>query len=180
MISKLFTDTMQRKLKVLFIPIPGVGHTNACIGIAQVLIDNGHEAIFFIGDQWTGKLTKYSIKEITHPEPGESDVSDRDPAELWAEKMKDIGLINDGTALYKMINYGKNCFDLNFTRNKYTDKLLDKLLPELKPDVIVIDNVLSMTAVENSGIPWVLVCSCNPLLLIEDDRTPPGGSGMTY
>ena len=168
---------MQRKLKVLFIPVNGVGHVNACTGIAQVLIDNGHEVIFFISDQWTDNLSRYGIKEIRHAEPVENDLGDQDASAFWAQKVKEIGLINDKSPLEKMINFGKNCYDMNMTRNKFIDKLLDKLLPELKPDLIVVDHVFPLTAVEISGIPWVLVCSMNPLYILEDDRTPPNGSG---
>ena len=55
--------------------------------------------------------------------------------------------------------------------------MVEKVIEEVKPDVMVCDQLLTVPSVEKSGIPWVLVCSCNPLIGIKDERTPPGNSG---
>ncbi|CAG2166719.1 unnamed protein product [Oppiella nova] len=65
------------------------------------------------------------------------------------------------------------------SRIKRLDPFIKQTIDTLKPDVIVVDHVLCIPAVEVSGIPWVLTCSCNPLFLIEsncEELTPPKGS----
>ncbi|CAG2170445.1 unnamed protein product [Oppiella nova] len=67
------------------------------------------------------------------------------------------------------------------SRIKRLDPFIKQTIDTLKPDVIVVDHVLCIPAVEVSGIPWVLTCSCNPLFLIEnncEELTPPKGSGF--
>ncbi|CAG2114558.1 unnamed protein product, partial [Medioppia subpectinata] len=57
-------------LTVLFVPIDAVGHVNASVGIAEVLIQAGHQVVFVVSDQWRGRLTKYGIQEILLTEAG--------------------------------------------------------------------------------------------------------------
>ena len=67
---------------------------------------------------------------------------------------------------------------------KDLDPYLDNLLKSLKPDVIVVDHVLCIPAIELSGIPWVYSCSFQPLMGfqmksdIDDNVLPPYSSGM--
>ena len=48
-------------MNILFIPLDAVGHVNSAIGMAQVLAQSGHKAIFAITDQWRGKLERYGF-----------------------------------------------------------------------------------------------------------------------
>ena len=80
--------TFRRKLKVLFIPFSEVGHVSGAIGMAQVLVDSGHEVVFFITDQWRGKIEKYGIEEVLYPvneDNNAKEIGDMDPAQYWAE-----------------------------------------------------------------------------------------------
>ena len=167
---------MQKKLKILFIPIHAVGHVNSAIGMAQVLIKRGHEVLFLITDQWKDKLTKYGIKEVLYQEPDEEDISGKDPATFWAEKIKEGGLLGDLSSIEKVANMYKD--DKYLTKQFKFDKMVEEALKEIRPDVMVCDQVFTLPSINNSGIPWVLVCSCNPLFFIEDLRTPPNCSGM--
>jgi UDP:flavonoid glycosyltransferase YjiC (YdhE family) len=169
---------MKNKLRIMFIPFAAVGHVNAAVGMAQVLMNSGHEVVFYISDQWKNKFAKYGIKELLYEEPIKEYVSDKDPAAVWAELCKMIGIFNGSSPLQKMKNmYGDNYQKFIGLHIKF-DKMIEKVLPLIKPDVIMCDQLISLPSVELSGIPWVLVCSCNPLTYIEDERTPPYGSGM--
>ena len=52
-------------------------------------------------------------------------------------------------------------------------------LNELKPDIIVVDNFVSVPAVQYSGIPWVLLCSAHPLHYWNDTQLAPAGLDLS-
>jgi UDP:flavonoid glycosyltransferase YjiC (YdhE family) len=54
---------MNKFLTILFVPIDGIGHVNACIGIAEALKERGHKIIFAISKSWNEKLVKYGFEE---------------------------------------------------------------------------------------------------------------------
>ena len=161
-------------LKILFIPISAVGHVNSAIGMAQVLLERGHKIVFAISDQWRGKLAKYGFEEVLFKREGAEE--DEDPVKGWALHILKLGLFNKESALKSALNKVKAKTDL-FEAQMKLDKEIEDLLPQIKPDVIICDQIVGLPSVETSGIPWVLVCSCNPLFIIEDERTPPGNSG---
>ncbi len=166
---------MGKSLKILFIPIDCVGHVNACTGIAQVLKERGHRIIFAIFESWSGELVKYGFEEelITL----KSRDPDEDPAKYWADRFVNGGAIQSFTPLEKAVNIQTKMLQIFIEDTKSLDLIASKLIERIKPDVIVLDQVNCMPSVETSGIPWVKSCSFNPLMFIDDERTPPASSG---
>ncbi|CAG2104457.1 unnamed protein product [Medioppia subpectinata] len=163
---------MDHNLTVLFVPIDAVGHVNACVGIAEVLIQAGHRVVFVVSDQWRGRLTKYGIQEILLTEEGRD--GSVDPGREWAERFVSDGVIKKGaTALDNMINVMQNTMPYLFERQVLLDKKLESLLPTIKPDVMFLDQLIELPSVLKSKIPWVLVNSCNPLYHFYSDELPP-------
>jgi UDP:flavonoid glycosyltransferase YjiC (YdhE family) len=167
---------MNESLKILFIPIDGIGHVNACIGIAEVLKERGHRIIFAINESWNGKLVKYGFEEELLKE-SERDPNE-DPAKYWANFFIKGGSFTSLTTLEKAVNIKKNLYPIFVKQNISSDVIFEEIIERLKPDVIVLDQVFCIASVINSGIPWVLSCSFNPLMIVDDDRTPPPQSGM--
>lgn len=164
-----------QKLKVLFIPIDAVGHTNAAIGMAQVLMGAGHEVLFITSKLWSGRLEKYGIEEVIISNDNQ-EVSD--PAVHWANWLLNVGMIGGKSSL-RSATIRETVYRRKVIEGKIKmDEVLDELLLQIKPDVIMVDQLTCISSVEKSGIPWVLVCSCNPLYVVEDERTPPGSSGL--
>ena len=166
---------MAKKLKILFLPIDAIGHVNAAIGQAEVLIDRGHTVIFAINEQWRGKLAKYGIEEVLLTQDDRP--SDEDPAKRWSELFAGGGAIKSGSPLETAININTKIIPYFVEEIKKFDANMSQLFKEIKPDVLVMDQVLTIPSALFSGIPWVLVCSFNPLYFIDDERTPPWGSG---
>ncbi|OTF82765.1 hypothetical protein BLA29_015043, partial [Euroglyphus maynei] len=44
--------------------VDGVGHINACVGLAQPLKKRGHEIIFLTNEFFSGNYEKFGFKEI--------------------------------------------------------------------------------------------------------------------
>ncbi|CAG2166276.1 unnamed protein product [Oppiella nova] len=167
---------MHTKLTALFVPIDAVGHVNAAIGQAEVLILAGHRVVFAVSDQWRGRLTKYGIEEVLlHYDTYDND---KDPAREWADRLQENGVIKkDSTAIDNLINM-MNLMPYMIENAKILDTLLEGLIPKIKPDVILVDHGLELTSVVKSGIPWVLVNSCNPLVHFDYPELPPPLSGL--
>ena len=154
-----------------------IGHVNACIGMAQVLVDSGHQVIFYVSDQWKDRLTKYGIEEVLYPvRKINDDEPEKDVAKFWSKIVVDLGILGNETPLQKMLNIANNSRD-SVGHSTYLDDLVEAMLPKIKPDVILLDQIMPLPSVEKCGIPWVLVCSYNPLFFVQDDRLPPAGSG---
>jgi len=164
---------MTRSLKIRFIPIDAIGHVNASIGIAEVLIKRGHRIIFAINERWNAKLLKYGFEEELIRESESNSVED--PAKFWADVFAPI--FNSSSALEKTLHIKRNLNKFFVGMTKKLDAVVSEVIDRIKPDVIILDQVLCLPSVVNSGIPWVLTCSFNPLKMIEDERTPPAGSG---
>ena len=168
---------MSQKL-CLFFPIDAVGHVNAGIGIAQVLISAGYRVIFLISQSWQGKLLKYNIEEYVLPTAQDQVLSGSDAAQHWVDLMKKSNAFTGLSPLERMINVRKNLFKYEILRLKELDQTLAELVRDLKPDVILTDQFVTIPAIVNSGIPWIFWCSPNPLVFIDDELTPPGCSGL--
>ena len=167
---------MSQQLRVLFVILPAVGHVNSGIGLAQVLLDSGHEVVFLTSDLWKGKLTKYGIKEVIYTFEEDRHIVEKDAGKQWAEYLKKNGNYNQNSTLHKsMANaYKKTDF---LDRIIIVDGKVEEALPSIKPDVIIVDMGPVLPSVEKSGIPWVLLASANILGRFDDERTPPGQSG---
>ena len=172
----IIVPKMVRQLKLLFFPLDAVGHVNAGVGIAQVLIQRGHKAFFAVNEQWRGRLIKYGIEEVLLNQ--ENRDSDGDPAQRYADVLTNTGVFIPSPALESAINFYKNFMPFMANDIKALDSSVERLLKTLSPDVIFIDNLLSIPSVEKSGIPWVLVSSLNPLFYLDFEDLPHFGSGI--
>ncbi|XP_054152690.1 NDP-glycosyltransferase YjiC-like [Oppia nitens] len=192
---------MGKSLKILVVPIQGVGHVNACLGVAQVLIDAGHRVMFTVHQDWCGKLKPYGIEEIVvssdtdtdedNPNNNTSNNSDNnnllsigglpsgDSLQSHAEGLLKVGNISGLLPLEKASRTGPKV-RMWMKRAIHVDQQLERLIPELRPDLIVLDQFLQIPAVDRSGIPCVWSWSTNPVKIIDNDgQLPPCGSGLS-
>ncbi|CAG2114056.1 unnamed protein product [Medioppia subpectinata] len=167
----------KKSLKALFIPVDGIGHVNACIGIAEQLITAGHRVSFLMNTQWEGKLRHYGIDEILYP-PLQGRQAGSNAALDGANMLRSFGIIGSAGPLDTMVAWVTNLVPHCIRESRLMDPFVDKAIADLQPDVIFIDQVVAMASVERSGIPWVWVSSYNPLFQLYDERTPPPGSGL--
>ena len=168
---------MSRKLTILFAPMDGVGHVNACIGLAEVLQSRGHKIVFAVSKLYKGKLTFYGFQEEL--------LDDRDieqgekPGQRGGEELKTSGLFGGKSALEKM----RYMFNAPFITNLVNTAIrvepqIKQIVAKHKPDIFILDHFVGSPTIIYSGKPWVSLFSTNPLFVIFDERTPPGGSGM--
>ncbi len=169
---------MPERLTILFAPLDGVGHVNACIGIAEVLRDRGHRIVFAMCDNWREKLKIYGFEEEIIELSKK--VTVEDSAKFWSEYIHMAGIFGPLSPLEKIKSMAGDGFKEVIDRNKTSDPMMKEIVCRIKPDIILIDSFFCMPSLINSGIPWVWSISCNPLVIdgaIDDKRLPPSASG---
>ena len=172
----------KKSLNIVFYSVEAVGHMNASIGIAQVLLEAGHRVQFIISELWKGNLIKYGFEEVVIPQ--QTTPANVDPSAHSSDQFQKGGALDSGSPLDKIKAIWTNIVPINIRELKYIDPILEDLLTTLKPDVIIMDQVLCVPAVEKSGIPWIYSCSFNPLMgfqmrsSIDDDVLPPNCMGL--
>lgn len=169
-------------LKVLMNPMNGVGHINACLGLAKALKKRGHKVIFAVDKQWEGKFVADGYEEETYIDgpPGQNEKFQRGKEEytdfvkliLEASKEKETK-----DALQKMASVWTD-FDQTLVHN---DEQLKIIADRVQPDVVIQDNVATPSLFLGDA-PWIFLCSGGPLCIQlpgDDKILPPVLSGLT-
>ncbi|CAG2101365.1 unnamed protein product [Medioppia subpectinata] len=172
---------MAESLKVLFVPFgPDIGHVNVSIGVAEVLLSAGHRPIFLIDSHWKARLRDYGIDSCDINDDSMEDKQNMDTNHVkeLSTQMVRTGGIGPKTALQKVVNRGRVAADWMHRAIKL-DKLLVTLLPSIAPNLIIAEQLLSIPAIELSGIPYVWLSGSNHLGMCNDNRLPPSTSGLS-
>ena len=168
---------MSSKLTILFAPMDGVGHVNACIGLAEPLQSRGHKIIFVVEEAYKGKLAQYGFHEELLQFGGDQN---KKPGEAGADHLLKEGMLSGGKSSAEKM---KIMIESNFL-STVVDRVIEKepqmktILDKHKPDIYIIDHFVGSAALLFSGKPWVFLFSGNPLFVIHDERTPPECSGQ--
>ena len=159
---------------IMFTPMDGHGHVNACVGVAQVLLAKGHRIVFAVDAAWKGKLAKYGFEEQL------ISTDDKDDSEeYWPSFLAEHGGNILDADPYDQIDFfsGLGLRTL-FEHHMKTEPKLKEIIERVKPDLLVVDAYFCSPAITNSGIPWVYIFSAGPLFVIYDpEKMPPPGSG---
>jgi spore coat polysaccharide biosynthesis predicted glycosyltransferase SpsG len=165
-----------KSLTILFTPLDGHGHINACHGIAEGLRDRGHKVVFAIDIAFKDKLKPYGFEEEIHSLPKKPDVNP--DISIWADfvsKHGDIFKLSPIEIVEKFCTLG---FTQMFDELKARDMQYKQIISRVKPDIIITDSYIASPTQTNSGIPWVWLYSAAPLTCFNDKRLPPGWSGI--
>ena len=164
-----------KRQTVLFTPLDGWGHINACQGLAEAVRDRGHRVVFAIDIAFEGKLKKFGFEEELHSMPRDSNV---DPnINFWADfivKHKKVFLLSPIEIVAKFELFA---FDQMYDSLRKRDKQYADIISRVEPDIIVIDSYIGSPTLTNSGIPWVWLYSAAPQLCLLNENVPPGWSG---
>ena len=170
----------------------GVGHINACLGLAQELAKRGHDITFLTSKSFEGHFKKWNFKEIllikkkkedTNLEEKKEDEDGEkkeDPVKRFGTLLLSSGILSNKTALEKNIVMSKmaeNTWTESLDEVGQYDVQIKNAIEELKPDVVILEHFLLAPSVIKSGIPWVMLFSANPVVLYNSDDLPPFKSG---
>ncbi|XP_054152676.1 NDP-glycosyltransferase YjiC-like, partial [Oppia nitens] len=161
--------------KILFIPFDGAGHVNSVIAMSQVLMKSGHKCTVGINNLWKGKMETYGIREILWSQENRKNAESG--VKYWGLGLIESGIIGPADAWEKLDIHLKWA-EAFYESQHFIDGFVEQAIRDVEPDVILVDQFGTLMSVMKSGIPWVLVCTCNPLCYLDDDRTPPFFSGL--
>ncbi|CAG2104069.1 unnamed protein product [Medioppia subpectinata] len=168
---------MGKNMTILFASVPGVGHVNACIGLAEVLLSRGHKIVFAVDQSFAGKLSPFGFIEETVTS---DEMKGEKAGEYSATNILSSGVLFGVSALEKLkIMRNLSIIEVFVDALRQNEPQMKEFVAKHNPDVIVIDNFAGSPALMYANRPWVGVCSMNPLFAIPDDRTPPPGSGLS-
>lgn len=170
---------MSSSLKILFMPVDAVGHTNACIGLAEVLRDHGHRIVFLINKSFEGKLKKFGFEEKVIADERKSSIENQ--AQYWTQMQIEMGNLSPLSSMEKIKRGArKRIYEHVVDTVIQNDDQIKSIVDEIKPDVIIIDHIIAYPSIIYSGVPWIWSYSPNPLWAIDDNRTPPHASGKIF
>jgi len=167
---------MSEKLTILFVPLDGVGHVNACIGVAEALKERGHQIVFAINESWRGRLKKYGFEEELLTDPNRD--PNEDPAKYWAKFLTNMGVLMALSPIEKTKSVMSSDMMSQFTdKGKRDDPIFKGILDKYEPNIIVIESFICYPSLVYSGKPWVKLVSLSPLSCTDDENLPPRGLG---
>lgn len=161
-----------KTLTVLFTPLDGWGHINACHGLAQELQTRGHRIVFAVDRAFKGKLTPFGFEEELHG------IISEDGGEYWPQFMEKYCHVLKEEPLAIAEKFFLAAATKMFADNKDRDVQYQDIIDRVKPDVIITDNYICSPTLTNSGIPWIWLFSAAPHLGLNDTRIPPTWSGQ--
>lgn len=130
-----------------------------------------------------GQASAFGLRElhlIDKPKPVPIGATDPtvNPIKVFAEQLQRSGLLSGATSLEKIRLLANNAFiEDMYQRTIVFNPQIEAFITQEKPDLIIVDQNLMSPAIMQSGIPYVLIFSGNPLMLYNSEQLPPPCSG---
>ena len=160
-------------LTILFTPMEGWGHINACLGLARELQTRGHRIVFAVERYFANKLSRFGFEESLISMP-----SEQSGVDYWAKFVEQRSQYLKLEPIDIVRNFSVPAFTQMFTDMKDRDVLYKDIVDCLNSDIIITNNYICSPTLTNSGIPWIWMFSAAPHLAFNDNRIPPPMSGM--
>jgi MGT family glycosyltransferase len=156
-----------RPLTVLFLPESAYGPTGNCIGIGNVLLQQGHRVVFAAESSWQGKLEPLGFVEdlvdLAPPVEASDDGAEQDAGAFWKEFIKETSPEFRKPTIEQLGSFVAPTYQALIDGAKYCEPHLKEIIERQRPDVLVEDNVVLFPALTTAGAPFVRIVSCNPL-----------------
>ena len=160
--------------RIAFVPFDAFGHMNACLALARDVQERGHKCVLITNQNWKDLIAKHGFENRIYTEEHKS--GDKGS---WNEFMAGHGHVMKLSSFEKIKSFNRLALQLAINDVKLFNDKLKNILNDFKPDAIVVDSFMTIPAVTCAGVPWIDLCSSNPLCYMDDERLPPGSSGKT-
>ncbi|XP_027206131.2 NDP-glycosyltransferase YjiC-like [Dermatophagoides pteronyssinus] len=185
----------KKLMKIFFMPMDGVGHINACVGMAQALAKRGHQIYFLTNPMFAGSYSKHGFQEFVLQSDvkkqmlagnGENNDKKAHPIKAFApmlQKMRESGMLSGKTPFEKIKIFDPNEeeeVDLMakiYEEMKEVHPKIVELIEQEKPDLIIVDHFLVPPCIAYGKTPWAFLFSGNPIFILDHPELPPISSG---
>ncbi len=156
---------MSARRTFLFMPESAFGPTNNCIGIGNVLLQQGHRVVFAAESSWRGKLAPFGFEEelVDLAPPPEDTGVETDAGQFWKDFVRETAPEFRKPTIEQLDTWVKPVWQQLIDGAKFCEPQLREIIARVQPDVIIEDNVLLFPALVTAGVPFVRIVSCNPL-----------------
>ena len=163
-----------KTLTIAILPFDGYGGLYPCIGLAQVLSKLGQKCVFVVKQSLVQQLTKEGFECRVF----DDDLNNDNKLSFWSDFIAKNGHTLKLSAFDKI--KALDGYTLSVNEMKRIHEKLLQTLNDLRPDVMILDNFVSVPAAHLTGIPWIRLCSAHPLQYwFDDTRLPPSSSGLS-
>jgi MGT family glycosyltransferase len=165
---------MAKAKTVVLFPEAAFGPALNCVGIAQVLRQNGHNPVFVCDRGFKGVFAKYGFEE--NPVDMSGGMSDEEVAKFWVNFIAGHLPHFRLSPIEQIPTYVVPVWEAIVDSAILAEDGLNAHLARLKPDVVCVDNVILFPAIKRTGRPWVRIISCSENE-VSDPDIPPHLSG---
>ncbi|XP_046913805.2 NDP-glycosyltransferase YjiC-like [Dermatophagoides farinae] len=178
----------ETRLKIIFFSMDGVGHVNACIGLAQALANRCHEICFLTRKNFAGTYERFGFKEliwgIEDNTKNSNDQSKIHPLKAQQDMLDGIRkspFLSNKSPIEKLTAFGsENDFMKKMSLEIQEEHPKIKMLIEQElPDLIIVDHFIVAPCIAYGQIPWAFLFSGNPAFFFESPDIPPVMSGYS-
>jgi MGT family glycosyltransferase len=167
---------MSESRTFLFMPESAFGPTNNCIGIGNVLLQQGHRVVFAAESSWRGKLAPLGFEEelvdLAPPPDYTGDGAEQDAGQFWKDFVRATAPEFRKPTIEQLDTWVKPVWQQLIDGARYCEPQLREIIARVKPDVIIEDNVVFFPALATAGVPFVRIVSCNPLEIVGENIAP--------
>lgn len=179
-------------LKIYIFTLDGIGHMNACLGIAQALAARGHSVTFLFNEKMAGSFSRYGFEEILLKErakpnakPASAKVQEtpENPLKTWGKLILSSGMLGPASPIEKMklqLESGMNPFKNLLEELPGFNLQIEEAIKRGAPDCFLVDMFLVLPAILMASIPWISLCSAQPLAILpKKGKLVPCGTGKS-
>ena len=169
---------MADQLTFLFMPESAYGPTNNCIGIGNILRQQGHRVVFAAEASWAGKLEAMGFTEdlVDLAPPPPADEPEQAAGQFWTDFIRETAPVFRLPTIEQLAGFVQPTWQALVDGAMYCQPQLEAIIGRQRPDVIIEDNVNCFPALLTAGVPWVRIMSCQPLE-VKGPNVPPAFSG---
>ena len=175
------TKNEQKKFVILAVSIDSVGHINSCAGALIRMLDHGHRVIFLLKSTFRGLYARKGYEEYIYDEDQVDDENEKkeNAGEIWAKISMKFRMIGPGSSMDKLYGFRDlTSSDMRLDMIMQLNHATKLAIIKFQPDLIYLDCLCLLPAVECSKIPYIRNESFTPIFNQFHPDLPPGGSGM--
>ena len=180
------TSAAAKPLKIFFQSLDAAGHLSACFGLAQALVQRGHQVTFFLAATFKGQAAKFGCREVIFNDDDKSENDQKctesskaeNPIKQIASAILKTGILGPKSPLEKVdLMSNPTFFEQTWSRLIARNDQIQAEMDAISPDLFILDLFLVLPCIQQRGIPYVSIFSGNPLFLYDHPSIPPGCSG---
>jgi MGT family glycosyltransferase len=150
--------------KILIATVPLTGHVNPGLPLAKILVERGHEVVWYCGKNFIERIESTGAKFTPYKLAKDYNDSTISKKHLGVTK---IGALRQGIYYFKTVFYGQ----MNLQ-----SKDLEEIIASFPADLILTDWMFmgAISLAEKKKIKWAIY-SNSPVFYLSDDAPAPGG-----